>query len=88
MTGWLGKSRTGLFASQSLGGHLIRGAAAFALLYFAINQQHAQPAWSILAAVLALVLMRGCPVCWMLGLVETAAQRVKARRQRRLLTDA
>jgi hypothetical protein len=80
MTGWLGKSRTGLLASQGLSGHLVRGAAAFVLLYFAIKQQHTQPAWSILAAVLALVLMRGCPVCWTLGLVETVAQRLKARR--------
>lgn len=80
MTGWLAKSSTGLFATQSLSGHLLRGAAAFALLYFAINQQHAQPVWAILAAVLALVLMRGCPVCWTLGLVETAVERVKAFR--------
>jgi hypothetical protein len=89
MTGWLVKSRHGVFASQSLSGHLVRGAAALALLYLAITRQHAQPAWAIVAALLALVLMRGCPVCWMLGLVETPAQQVKTRRrQRRLPTDA
>jgi hypothetical protein len=80
MTGWLGKSRTGMFASRSVSGHLLRGAVAFTLLYFAISHQHAQPVGAILAAVLALVLMRGCPVCWMVGLVETAVERVKAFR--------
>ena len=35
----LGKSPSGLFATQSLAGHVIRGAVAFALLYLAIEQQ-------------------------------------------------
>jgi hypothetical protein len=39
----LGQSPSGLFATQTLTGHVIRGAAAFALLYLAIGQQHFQP---------------------------------------------
>jgi hypothetical protein len=71
----LGKSPTGLFATRTVAGHLIRGAAAFALLYFAIAQQHEHPAASLLAALLALVAMRGCPVCWTIGLAETLRER-------------
>ncbi|MBC7954496.1 MAG: hypothetical protein H7Y33_01330 [Cytophagales bacterium] len=73
----LGKSSNGLFASQTLSGHLIRGVVAFALLYLAINQQHAHPGWSLLAALMALVAMRGCPACWTIGLVETIQQRLR-----------
>jgi len=67
----LGKSPSGLFATQTPTGHVIRGAVAFALLYLAIGQQHAYPEASLLAGLLALVTMRGCPVCWTIGLVET-----------------
>jgi hypothetical protein len=69
----LGKSPAGLFATRTLSGHLIRGAVASTLLYAAIGQQHAH--WSVLAGLLALVAMRGCPACWTIGLVETILQR-------------
>jgi hypothetical protein len=70
----LGKSPSGLFATQTLTGHMIRGAVAFFLLYFAISHQHVHPATSLVAGLLALVAMRGCPVCWTIGLVETIRQ--------------
>jgi len=73
----LGKSPAGLFATQTLSGHLIRGVAAFALLYVAVGQQHAHPGGSVLAGLLALVAMRGCPACWTVGLVETIQQRLR-----------
>jgi len=73
----LGKSPAGLFATQTLSGHLIRGVVALALLYAAVGQQHAHPGWSVLAGLLALVAMRGCPACWTIGLVETIRQRLR-----------
>src|SRR5262249_52469019 len=74
MKQFLGKSPSGLFATQTLTGHVIRGAVAFALLYLAIEQQHLHPVASLLAGLLALVAMRGCPVCWTIGLAETIRQ--------------
>ena len=71
----LGQSPSGLFATQTLTGHVIRGAVAFALLYLAIEQQHLLPVASLLTGLLALVAMRGCPVCWTIGLAETIRQR-------------
>ena len=59
MKQFLGKSPSGLFATQTLTGHVIRGAVAFALLYLAIGQQHLHPVASLLAGLLALVAMRG-----------------------------
>ncbi len=78
---FLGKGASGLFATQTLTGHVIRGTVAFALLYLAIAKQHFHPVASLLAGVLALVAMRGCPVCWTIGLIETIRQRygVKGR---------
>ena len=75
MKQFLGKSPSGLFATQTLTGHVIRGAVAFALLYLAIGKQHLHPVASLLTGLLALVAMRGCPVCWTIGLVETIRQR-------------
>ncbi|MGC1174602.1 hypothetical protein [Polaromonas sp.] len=72
-----GKAATGFFASQSLAGHLLRGATAFVLLYWAVVHQQAQPFMALLAGAGALIAMRGCPVCWTLGLVETIGQKLK-----------
>ena len=74
-----GKAATGFFASQSLTGHLLRGAVAFMLLYWAIAHQQTQPFMALLAGAGALVAMRGCPVCWTIGLVETVGQQLKRR---------
>jgi uncharacterized membrane protein YedE/YeeE len=65
---------TGMFGSTSLGAHLMRGAAAAALLAFAIVHQSAHPWASLSAGVAALVALRGCPMCWTVGLVETLSQ--------------
>ncbi len=66
--------RTGIFGSACLGAHLMRGAAAAALLAFAIVKQTAHPWASLSAGVAALVALRGCPMCWTVGLVETLSQ--------------
>jgi hypothetical protein len=79
MMPWLGRSDTGLFATRTLGGHLLRGAVAFALLYHAIAQQQAHPGWALVAGLGALVVLRGCPMCWTIGLVETVGQRLRRR---------
>jgi len=81
MMALLRKSQSGLFATQTLTGHLIRGAIAFALLYWAVVHQHTHTGWALVAGGLSLVAMRGCPVCWAIGLVETVGQRWRAMRR-------
>ena len=73
------KAATGFFASRSLAGHLLRGVIAFTLLYAAITQQQAQPFMALLAGAGAMLAMRGCPVCWTIGLVETVGQALRRR---------
>ena len=63
-----------MFGSIFLGAHLMRGAAAAALLAWAIVHQTAHPWLSLGAGVAALVALRGCPMCWTVGLVETLSQ--------------
>ena len=64
----------GMFGSAFLAAHLMRGAAAAALLACAIVHQTAHPWLSLGAGVAALVALRGCPMCWTMGLVETLSQ--------------
>jgi hypothetical protein len=71
----LKKSDEGLFATRTLTGHLVRGAVAFGLLWLAIAHQHTHALGAVAAGVAALVVMRGCPACWAIGLVETVRQR-------------
>jgi len=50
---------------------------AFALLSLALEQQHLHPVASLMAGLLALVALRGCAVCWTIGLAETIRQRYR-----------
>ena len=75
------RSATGLFASTSLLGHLVRGGIAALLVIWAIQHQ-ARHALSLAAAAGAVIAFRGCPLCWTIGLVETFAQRLRRRRAR------
>ncbi|MDT9002363.1 hypothetical protein RQP53_23985 [Paucibacter sp. APW11] len=54
--------------------HLLRGAAALGLMFAAIYLGSHGVFWSALAGVGAVVLLRGCPMCWLMGLFETVAQ--------------
>ncbi len=70
------RSATGLFASESLIGHLLRGGIGISLLIWAIQHQ-TQPIFSLVAAVGALIAFRGCPICWTIGLIESVTQKIK-----------
>lgn len=67
------------FASRSLGRHLVRGLAALGAVAGAVFLLDMGGAWAgagaCAALALALVLLRGCPMCWTLGLIETLAAR-------------
>ena len=74
------RSANGLFASESVTGHLLRGAAGILLLAWALRHQE-QTGLSIAAAIGALVVFRGCPVCWTIGLFESVAQKLRRTRK-------
>jgi hypothetical protein len=74
---WAGR-QCGLFASRSLAAHLLRGVIASTCLAWAFGNHDSQPVLALAAAVGAVIAMRGCPMCWTIGLFETIAARLKA----------
>ena len=72
-----------MFASASILEHLARGLVGFATLAAAVilaRTPGAGPAaGSAILALLALFALRGCPVCWTVGLVETLQTVRRAR---------
>jgi H+/gluconate symporter-like permease len=64
-----------MFCSTSVTQHVLRGIGALALLVCAAMVFQAHALWALLALAGALVLMRGCPMCWLVGLFETIARR-------------
>lgn len=71
---------TSAFNSQGVTAHLLRGAAAFALLYAAVSLRVEHPGWALGALGLSFVAMRGGPVCWITGLVEAMVRRWRTMR--------
>jgi hypothetical protein len=65
-----------VFGSKFLFGHLLRGLTGFVAVYWAFMHQ-IEPVLAVLAAGIALVLFRGCPVCWTVGLMETIAGKLR-----------
>ena len=63
------------FSNRTVALHLLRGVLGFAALGGALF------GGSVLAAVVlipaALVLMKGCPTCWTIGLVQTVQRRLQ-----------
>jgi hypothetical protein len=66
-----------MFGSTSIAAHLTRGVIAAALIAWAVLDQSSNPAFAVIAIALAIVAMRGCPMCWVLGLVETVGNRMR-----------
>jgi hypothetical protein len=65
------------FGNRTIALHLIRGGAGFGALALSIMAP-ISPWWSIALIPIALIALKGCPICWTIGLVETIALRVHA----------
>ena len=64
-----------MFCSRSVGVHLLRGAVAFVLVLAALLLDGLPLLPRLAAFGGAVLLMRGCPACWLMGLVETWQQK-------------
>ena len=64
-----------MFASQSLTQHLSRGALGLGALAFSVQLLGQGSLMGMPAAVgllvFSLVMLRGCPTCWTIGLIQT-----------------
>ncbi len=62
-----------VLASKSVSRHLARGALGFGLIGAAIALTTSAGPTALLLAPLGLVALRGCPTCWIVGLVQTVS---------------
>lgn len=67
-----------MFCSRSITTHVLRGLAALGLTGLSIYVLLHQQTCVLLIPVMlvgAIILLRGCPMCWLLGLFETIGKR-------------
>jgi hypothetical protein len=60
-----------LFGSRTIGIHLSRGLLGAVAAYLAIKGFESHALISVLLMFVVLLLFRGCPMCWLVGLMET-----------------
>lgn len=68
-----------MFCSRSIWAHLMRGIGAAALIALAIYMGTEQSWLFIPLMVGAVLLLRGCPMCWLFGLLGTIDNRRNAK---------
>ncbi|MGW1762447.1 hypothetical protein [Streptomyces mirabilis] len=62
------------YASKSVSPHLSRGAVGFGALTGSVALVPAYGPVALLLASLGLLALRGCPMCWTIGLVQTISR--------------
>ncbi len=72
------------FASTSIARHLVRGAIGFGLIGVGLALTPSVGPVALLLAPPGMVALRGCPTCWIAGLIQT----ISASRLQRTCTDA
>jgi hypothetical protein len=65
------------FASKSVTEHVLRGVLGVLAILIAIKLGYTNPIASMGLGLLALLSFRGCPMCWVAGMIGTIQQRVK-----------
>jgi len=63
----------GGFASKSVARHVTRGVIGFGAIVAAFALLPVFGLWSLALAPVGLLALRGCPVCWILGMIETVS---------------
>jgi hypothetical protein len=71
-----------VFGNKSVGVHLARGMLGVAALYLSLETM-SHTLWpSLVLLPLSLYLLKGCVMCWTVGLIETLAMAVHERHER------
>jgi hypothetical protein len=64
-----------MFGSKTVLTHILRGVIGFGALALAIlfarDTDTASVLGSVTLAIVALIALRGCPICWAMGMAET-----------------
>ena len=67
------------FASRSIATHLLRGVIGIGALIAAVTLAPEHPVMAVFLLPLGMVALRGCPMCWTIGLVQTIAARLRGQ---------
>ena len=67
------------FGNRNLTVHLLKGPGGFGALGFALFTMNGTPWPSLILVPLSVYLLKGCPVCWTIGIFETLAIRIHER---------
>src|SRR4051812_29351013 len=68
-----------IFGNRTIGLHLLRGALGLAALYMSFSTFRGSTWGTLIFLGAALFLLKGCPMCWTLGLIETIAMTIHRR---------
>jgi hypothetical protein len=65
-----------IFGNKSIALHLLRGVSGFAALAVALSYANEHLWVTILFMPLALWMLKGCPICWLVGFFESVAMKL------------
>jgi hypothetical protein len=72
------------FGNKTIRVHILKGLLGFIALYVSLSTMH-KTIWPALVLLpLVLYLLKGCPMCWTMGLIETIVMAVHRRNERKL----
>ena len=63
------------FRSPTIAVHILRGVIGLGFAAVAIQYASVWGWWTLVPAAIALVCLGGCPMCWIVGLVDTVLRR-------------
>jgi hypothetical protein len=75
-----------VFPSRNVAIHIVRGILGLGFLAIALQYSTVLGWWTLLPVAAALVCLGGCPMCWVVGLIETVLRR-KSRTACAIKTD-
>jgi hypothetical protein len=76
-----------MFASKTITEHILCGSVGVGALAISAAIAPLHPVVSLFLIPLALVALRGCPMCWTIGLLQTLAAKVQGTKPRDACVD-
>jgi|GEM_PF-5198012 len=83
----VGKGTVLIFGNRTIGRHLLRGALGITALYISLSTLRGTTWGSLIFLAAALYLLKGCPMCWTLGLIETIAMTIHRHSEGQIGSD-
>jgi hypothetical protein len=76
-----------VFGNRTIALHILRGVLGVAALYGSLSTMNHTIWPSIVLLPAALYLLKGCPMCWTMGLIETIVMAVHKRNERKFASS-